>query len=236
MKALWMSLTITCLTAMGVVAQPLDGGRHLDMPPPKAARELVRRGAELAGQDRVEEALAITRKAIAIAPNYLEAHQEYLRLRIDFQGKLDEALSEYESLMAKEPLNPVYPAAMSQTFSGRMPTFPLVKKVAELAPEWSWGRYANSFVIQGRDFEVMNDKYEGRGEQIIAEVLKAIEQNGTVKTFYLRAIHLQENLNRIDDAILTAERMAQETELHADGLTELWRLRIARDTVFAKFL
>src|SRR2546425_3111374 len=174
MKALWMSLTITCLTAISVVPQTLDGGPHLDLPPPKAARELVRRGVEFAGQDRVEEALASIRKAIAIAPNYLEAHQEYLRLKIEFQGKVDEALSEYESLIAKEPLNPVYPAAMSQAFLGRMPTFPLVKKVAELAPQWSWGHYANSFVIQGRDFEVMNDKYEGKGDQMLAEALKAI--------------------------------------------------------------
>ena len=54
-----------------------------------------------------------------MAPDYLEAHLLYLRLKVDFQGKVDEARSEYESLMAKEPDNPVYPAAMSQTLGGR---------------------------------------------------------------------------------------------------------------------
>ena len=225
MRVLSISLAIICTAAMSVVAQT-DGGRQLDTPPPRAARDLVRRGAELAGQDRVEEALATIRKAIAIAPNYLEAHLEYLRLKIEFQGRVDEAFSEYESLMAREPANPVYPAAM--WFSGKRPAFPLFKKVAELAPEWSWGHYANSFVILGRDFEFLKEKYEGRGEQILGEVWKAIDRNGSVAKFYSQAIHLQENLNRIDDAIRTAEKMSAQKELHADGLTELWRLRLAK--------
>lgn len=215
------------MAALGA-AQTVDGGRSLDTPPPPAARDLVKRGTEFASQDRVEEAIAAVRKAIAIAPNYLEAHRQYLRLKIQFQGKVDEARAEYESLMAREPANPVYPVAMSQTLSGRMATFPLLKKAAELAPEWSWGHYAKSFVILGRDFDVMNDKYEGRGDQMLAEVMKAIEQNSSVEIFYLRAIHIRERLNQVDEAIPIAEKMAAETSLQAKGLTELWRLRLAK--------
>ncbi|MGZ8844363.1 MAG: peroxiredoxin family protein [Pyrinomonadaceae bacterium] len=227
MKVFFISLAILFMAALGA-AQTVDGGRSLDTLPPPAARDLVKRGTEFASQDRVEEAIAAIRKAIAIAPNYLEAHRQYLRLKIQFQGKVDEARSEYESLMAREPANPVYPVAMSQTLLGRVATFPLLKKAAELAPEWSWGHYAKSFVILGRDFDVMNDKYEGRGDQMMAEVLKAIEQNGSVEIFYLRAIHIRERLNQVDEAIPIAEKMAAETSLQAKGLTELWRLRLAK--------
>ena len=213
---------------MSVSAQTKRLGQRFDTPPPSAARDLVKRGVELAGQDRVDEAIAAVKKAIAISPNYLEAHQAYLRLKIDFQGQVDEVISEYESLMAREPDNPIYPAAMSQGLSGRVATYRWVKKVAELAPEWSWGHYARSYVIVGRDFDLINDKYEGKGEQILAEVLKAIEKDGTVKIFYSRAIQLQENFGRIDEAISTAEKMAAQPGLHADGLAELWRLRVAK--------
>ena len=191
MKALSVTLAIIFMAAL-VVAQTAEGGRHLDAPPPPAARDLLKQAIELAGQDRIEEAVANIKKAIAIAPSYLAAHQEYLRLRIQFQGKVDEAVAEYQSLMIREPANPVYPAAL--WLSGRAPSgSALFKKVAELAPEWSWGHYANSFVILGRDYEMMNEKYEGRGEQILGEALKAIEQNRSVANFYTQTIHLQEN-------------------------------------------
>lgn len=227
MKALSITLGVLLMAALGA-AQTVDGGRSLDTPPPPAALDLVKRGTEFASQDRVEEAIAAIKKAIAIAPNYLEAHRQYLRLKIQFQGKVDEARLEYELLMAREPANPVYPVAMSQTLLGRMVTFPLLKKAAELAPEWSWGHYAKSFVILGRDFDVMNDKYEGRGDQMLAEVMKAIEQNSSVEIFYLRAIHIRERLNQVEEAIPIAEKMAAETSLQAKGLTELWRLRLAK--------
>jgi len=227
MRVLSISLAIIFITAASVAAQTSDGGKHLDNPPPRAALDLVKHSIELAGQDRIEEAVATARKAITIAPDYLEAHQQYLRLRVQFQGKVDEAVAEYQSLMVKEPSNPVYPAAM--WLSVRAPSgSALFKRVAELAPEWSWGHYANSFVILGRDYYLMNDKFEGRGEQMLSELRKAIERNESVASFYTQAIFLQENMSRVDDAISTAEKMSAQKELHADGLAELWRLRLAK--------
>jgi len=220
-----ITLALTCVVASSANAQT-DYGQRFDTPPPKAARDLVAQGLELAGKDRVEEAIVLVRKAIAIAPNYVEAHVAYLRLKADFQGKVDEVRSEYESLMAKDPGNPVYPLAMSQSLRGD--NIAWLKIVVALAPEWSWGHYAQSWVILGRYFEMINEKYDGKGEQILGEVLKAIEKDGSVKTFYVRTIRLQENLDRIDDAILTAEKMAAQPELHADGLAQLWRLRLTK--------
>jgi peroxiredoxin/Tfp pilus assembly protein PilF len=228
MRACLMALWVLCALALSISAQTSDGGRRFDAPPPKAARDLVKRGVQLAGQDRVDEAIAAVKKATAIAPNYLEAHLVYLRLKVDFQGKVDEVRSEYESLMAKEPDNPIYPTAMSQALSGRVVTFPLLKKVAELAPEWSWGHYAQSWVILGRGFDMIGEKYDGKGDQILGEVLKAIEKDGAVKIFYVRAIDLQERLGRLDEAILIAEKMAAQPELRSDGLAKLWRLRLTK--------
>jgi hypothetical protein len=207
-------------------AQSGDLGRRFDAPAPKAARALVKRGTELAGRDRLDEAVATLKKAIAAAPNFFEAHLEYIRLKANFQGKIDEVKAEYDALMTKEPDNPVYPMALALAIGGN--EMARYRKVAELAPEWSWGHYARSYVIQGRAFEDINEKYDGKGEQILAEVLKAIEKDGAAFGFYGRAIKIQEALDRSDDAILTAEKMAAQPELRAEGMSQLWRLRLAK--------
>lgn len=226
LMTLWMALWLACATTMNISAQTGDLGRRYDAPAPKVARALVKRGTDLAGRDRIDEAVATLKKAIASAPNFFEAHREYIRMKADFQGKVDEVKAEYEALMIKEPDNPVYPMALAEVLVGnRMARY---KKVAELAPEWSWGHYAKSFVILSRAFETHNEKYDGKGEQILAEVLKAIEKDGAALIFYRRAIKIQENLDRIDDAILTAEKMTARPELRAEGLGQLWRLRLTK--------
>jgi len=226
LTTLWTALCLTSATSLNVSAQTGDLGRRFDAPAPKVARALVKRGIDLAGRDRIDEAVATLKKAIAAAPNFFEAHLEYIRLKADFQGKIDEVKAEYESLMVKEPDNPVYPMALAVAL--RKSQMARYKKVSELAPEWSWGHYARSFVIQDRAFYVMNEKYDGKGEQILAEVLKAIEKDGAALDFYTRSIKIQEDLDRIDDAILTAEKMAAQPELRAEGLGHLWRLRLAK--------
>src|SRR5215475_1641470 len=190
MMTSWAALCLMCATALNISAQTGDLGRRFDAPAPKVARALVKRGTELAGRDRIDEAVATLKKAIAAAPIFFEAHLEYIRMKANFQGKVDQVKAEYEALMVKEPDNPVYPLALAEAGVGnRMARY---KKVAELAPEWSWGHYAKSFVIQGRAFYVMNEKYDGKGEQILAEVLKAIEIDGAAPDFYKRAIKIQE--------------------------------------------
>lgn len=126
------------------------------------ARDLVKRGADLAGRDRIDEAIATLKKAIAASPNFLEAHREYIRMKADFQGKVDDVKAEYEALMAKEPDNPVYPMALAMAVRGRN-EMAWYRRAVELAPEWSWGHYANSFVIPGRTWEMINsEKFDGK--------------------------------------------------------------------------
>lgn len=223
---LWMALLMMCAAPLKINAQSRALEGRFDAPPPKAAHNLVKRGMDLAGGGRIEDAVATLKKAIAAAPNFVEAHIQYIRLRADFQGRVDEVKAEYEALMTKDPANPVYPMALAEAMAGNR--MALYKKVAELAPEWSWGHYANSFVIMGRAFRMMNEKYDGKGEQILAEGLRAIEKDGSVPAFYRWAITIQQDLGRIDDAILTAEKMAARPELRAGGLSHLWRLRLAK--------
>ena len=90
MKVFLMIVLSMCALAAVANAQNTDWAWRLDAPPPKAARDLVERGLELAGRDRIDEAVAILKKAVAAAPYFLEAHIEYIRLKSDFQGKVDE--------------------------------------------------------------------------------------------------------------------------------------------------
>jgi hypothetical protein len=73
MKTFSITVALACVISINISAQTKDSGQRFDTAPPDAARELVRRGIELAGEDRVDEAIAAVKKAIVIAPNYLEA-------------------------------------------------------------------------------------------------------------------------------------------------------------------
>jgi peroxiredoxin len=228
MKALLMVVLLICASTPVASAQNADWARRLDAPPPKAARAIVKRGVDLAGRDRIDEAIATLKKAIAAAPNYLEAHREYIRARAYFKGEVNEVKAEYESLAAKEPDNPVYPMALAITVRGKN-EMAWLRRVVELAPEWSWAHYANSYIIPGRTWKnVVNETYDGKGERMLAEAFKAIEKDGSTPDFYYRAVEIQEDLGKIDEALLTAEKMAAMPELRADGLGQLWRLRLKK--------
>src|SRR5262245_26935943 len=232
MKACLMTVLLICALMPCAVGQnadrAADWARRLDAPPPKAARALVKRGAALADRDRIDEAIATLKKAIAAGPNFLEAHREYIRVRVYFMGKKDEVKAEYEALTAKEPDNPVYPMALAKIVTGNN-QIALYRRVVEMAPEWSWARYANTFVIPGRTWKsLVNETYDGKGEQMLAEAFKAIGKDGSTPDFYHRAIEIQEDLGKIDEAILTAEKMVARPGLRADGLGQLWRLRLTK--------
>jgi peroxiredoxin len=225
MRAFIITLGLTLLLTLSVSAQTNDGGRRFDAAPPKAALDLVKRALDLAERDRVAEAIVNLKRAIAIAPSFLEAHRQYVRMKADFQGKIDEVTAEYESLMTKQPDNPVYPMALALVIT-RSRQIGWMKKVAQLAPEWSWGHYARAYAILGRTYiNLGNETLDGKGDQIIGEFFKAIEKDSTVAEFYASAIFYQNALGRIDDALLTAEKMAAKPELRAAGLSQLWRLR-----------
>ncbi|MCW5969723.1 MAG: redoxin domain-containing protein [Blastocatellales bacterium] len=195
-------------------------------PPPQTARDMMRRGMMLAERDRFDQSVVMLDRARKTAPHWIDAHREYIRVRADFQGRVNEVRAEYEALIEKDPANPVYPLALALAVRGRN-EMSWLRRVAELAPDWSWGHYAQSFVLQGRTWETFNETYEGRGEPILAEALQAVALDPEVRDFYLRALRVQENLRKLDDAVRLAEQMAAQAALRAEALGRLWRLRLA---------
>jgi len=196
-------------------------GQELNAPAPAAAQALVKQGRDLVYHDKFDEAVATFKKAIAAAPRYLRAHAEYIRTRAYFEEAYNEVRVEYEALMAKEPGNPIYPMALELGTRGATSnrvSRARYEKVASLAPEWGWGRYAKAQLLMSKE-----------PEAAAAELVKAIEKDPAAEEAYGRLISLQEGqLKKLDEAIATAEKMAAQPELRGAGLTALWRLRLGK--------
>jgi thiol-disulfide isomerase/thioredoxin/predicted Zn-dependent protease len=223
-KSLLLLLLITLLPFLALSAYAvrkggalIDKGQSLNEPPTDEVRALVSRGVELAEDDRVDEAVAVLKKALSLSPNYLRAHIEYRKIRENYLGQFDEVEAEYESLLKREPDNPVYLMALYYRSNGSFGRGSL-EKVAEIAPEWAWGHYAKALLLS--DMEP---------EKAVGELLKCIEEEPSASEAYYRLIGLQETkLKRIEDAIATAEKFAAQPDLRAKGLAVLWRLRLEK--------
>ena len=229
-----LSLCLLCILCVGTNAHPVTAygllsvgsldatleDNKLNVPIPMAARELVKQADDLAARDRATEAVEGLRRAIARAPNYVNAHVRYIEIKANFMGRYDEVRAEYEALMLKEPDNPVYPMALSIAhYNGVIASSDtLLKKVVELAPNWSWSHYARADILADKE-----------AETAAKEMLEYLAEDGSARQAYYVLIYIQgTTLGRLDDAIATAEKMAARPEFRADGLTELWRLRFGR--------
>jgi thiol-disulfide isomerase/thioredoxin len=220
MKRSFMALWLACvlLTAAKIYGEVDE--KKLNAPIPKTAQALVLRAVDLAGRDRTAEAIAALRKATAIAPNYVNAHAEYIQIKSNFLGRYDEARREYEELMKKEPNNPVYPMALAiaQHQTSQTSKNAWFKKVVELAPEWSWSHYARALLI-----------VEKEPETAAAELDKYIEADGSWIGAYYTLAYLQEKtLKRLDDAIATMEKLIRRPESRSWSYRSLWGLRLGK--------
>jgi thiol-disulfide isomerase/thioredoxin len=229
-----LSSCLFCFLLAGTNAHPvtayvlLSGGsgdvareeNKLNAAIPLAARELVRKADDLAARDRATEAIEGLRRAIAMAPNYVNAHAKYIEIKGNFMGRYDEARADYDALMSKEPDNPVYRMALglARYNTSAASRNVLFKKVVDLAPDWSWSHYARESLLEERD-----------PEAAAREMLEYLAEDGSARQAYYILIYIQEKtLGKIDDAIATAEKMAARPEFRADGLTMLWRLRFGK--------
>jgi hypothetical protein len=61
---------------------------NLNAPIPDAAREAVLRAGNLAAHDRAEEAVEGLRRAIALGPNFYNAHVKYIGIRKNFMEQM----------------------------------------------------------------------------------------------------------------------------------------------------
>lgn len=195
-------------------AAPLDRGRSLNEPPPAKARVLLERGRKLAANGEFQEALIVFHRARSVAPNYLPAHLEYIRIKERILGRFSDVAAEYKSLLARDPDNPVYLLANYFRYDGSLERDAL-EKVARLAPEWAWGHYAKALLLEDRE-----------PEKAVAEYRKCLDAEPAATQPYSKLINLQTKLNRIDDAIATAENFAGLPGLRPQGLQVLWQLQL----------
>jgi peroxiredoxin/Tfp pilus assembly protein PilF len=192
-------------------------GESLNVQPSESVRRMVRDAVELAERDKTSEALKVLKKAISLAPNYLQAHSEYIRIRTYFLEQYDEVKSEYDGLIEKEPDNPVYPMALAMGQPLTIGESPWFKRVAELAPDWAWGHYARAALIA-----------EKEPESAVAELFKCIEKDKTLLPAYYFITFLLSRAGKYDEAISIAERMAAQPDLRPSGLSILWQLRLEK--------
>ncbi len=190
-------------------------GESLNVSSPESVRKMVRDAVGLAQRDKTSEALKVLKKAISLAPDYLQAHAEYIRIKTYFLEKYDEVKSEYDHLIQKEPDNPVYPMALAMGQYLTIDKSPWFKRVAELAPDWAWGNYAKAALIA-----------EKEPDSAVAELFKCIEKDKTALPAYNFIAFLLSRAGKYDDAISIAERMTSQPELRPSGLSILWQLRL----------
>jgi peroxiredoxin len=214
---MFWSVCLFLTTCVSANSRPSQEERWNVPPPPKAVA-LVTQAEDLAERNDFNKALASARQAVAVAPAYLKAHLEYIRVSVNFLGQFDRVKAEYDSLILSEPNNPVYLFASAVSgLRGNDPRNDL-EKVAQIAPAWAWSYYARGALAQESEYE-----------SALVEYSRCIQKDGTADRAYYKVISIQaQRLNHIDDAIKTAELMAAQPELHLQGLMELWRLRFLR--------
>ncbi|HEX8638092.1 MAG TPA: redoxin domain-containing protein [Pyrinomonadaceae bacterium] len=229
MKKSLLALWLTCVLSAGfeVSAQPVK--RDLYKPVPQTARKLVAGAVEMAKRERAAEAIVVLKKAKAIAPDYVNAHAEYIQAKANFLNRYDKVRGEYEDSMKREPDNPVYPMAMAiaQYQTAESSKNRWLQRVVEIAPaDWAWTHYARALLIANKE-----------PETAAAELEKYIEADGSWNFAYFTLSYIQEKtLKKLDAAIATMEKAIARPEAGTWERIRLWEMRLGKagGTVEAK--
>jgi len=141
-------------------------------PVPENARQQLVRANALVEQEKFADAISMLRKVIAIAPYFLQAHARYVYVKAYWIGEIESVRSEYETSMAKDPGNAIYPAALglalfTEPQQQRRQWF---EQVIKLTPDSAWGHYARAQLLKGK-----------APEPALAELVKAIEMDPSPK-------------------------------------------------------
>lgn len=194
--------------------------KKLFAPIPQKARDLLKNGRKQAvEQDEIDKGLMQIKEAIRIAPNFVAAHSEYVRLKAYWLGQLAETQAEYEELMRQEPGNPIYPLALAQglQFTPRAKKDDWFSAIAQLAPEWAWGHFAKARASESTNQNIA-----------LPEMLKAIEKDSTEPVFYTSAIPMLIKVKRLDEANTLFEKLPVQID-QAVKQNLLWDLQVARE-------
>jgi thiol-disulfide isomerase/thioredoxin len=229
MRKSLMALCLVCVLTSVITARPSNLAQDLNTPIPMTARRLAIRGTERLAHDAVGEGLALLKKAIALAPNYIWAHEQYVTARAYHQGQYDEVRAEYDRLMAREPDNPVYPLVIAET--AKVPhenVRPLLEKVVKLAPDWAWAHYAKALLSDDGN-KAITQLDDATKELKVAELKKCVELDQSASdAYYSLAYILEKGLGKIDEAISLFEKFTNQPEFKLTGLQRLWGLRLTK--------
>ena len=220
MKKSQMALCLMCVLISVIRIYAASDVKVINEPVPEAAKKLVVGSRTLIERDQLTEANSALKKAISIAPNYVNAHAEYIGLQANFLNYSDAVRKEYEDLMKKEPDNPVYPMALSiasfQVSEASKKVW--LQRVVDVAPDWSWTHYARALLQIEKD-----------PEAAVTELRKYVETEGSWGSAYYTLSYVQGvTLKRLDDAIVTAEKMAALPNSRPWDLNYLRKLRLGK--------
>jgi thiol-disulfide isomerase/thioredoxin len=219
-KAVFICFVLFSVSRFSLSGYAYQKGQDLNMAPPEAIGAMVKQAVELAERDRPEESVAILRKAIAMAPNYLKAHAEYIRVQTYLLERYDDVRAEYESLMAREPNNPIYPMALAvgQPLTTGQKLMSWFRKAAEIAPDWTWGQYAKAILLSDKE-----------PERAVSELLKCIERMPTeIQPYYMLMEIQADKLGKADEALKTAQKMIAQPEVRPFGLVAFWQWQLVQ--------
>jgi peroxiredoxin/tetratricopeptide (TPR) repeat protein len=205
------------LLISAATASVLAQGSELNQPAPRAA-QLVRQAIVLAEADKPLAALVAVRRARLISPNYLRAHIAYREIKTNYLDQYDAVEAEYGSLLRRFPNNAVYLMALNYRANGPLDRDAL-NRIVRLAPDWAWAHYARALLAKSSD----------PGLAVI-ELQRCTHLDKEAIEAYELLIDIQEKrLDRIDDAIKTAQEFAAQVEIRpSTRLPELWRLRLLK--------
>ena len=221
--ALLVVILMACL-ALAAPARPLEGQRagrtqsptaaDLDRPVPERARRLQQEGRRLAEQEKLTKAEAKFRQAIQLAPQFVQAHLDLVRLRVYYLQDLAGAEAEYRTLAAAEPGNPLFPYVLVkglQRFLDAEEEKELLRQAAELVPEWSRALEERALLLS------KEHKYKEL-EQLLAAQPELMGSAGS-----LLAKHLERS-GRWAEAKRMSQKVAEHH--HAPFSLAVWRLEL----------
>ena len=216
---IWSFIVLQSIS-ISIRAQPLNQSDELNKPVPSSAERMFKNARVLTEREQPEKAVLELKKVISVAPHFLQAHKNYIFIKIYHLDKYDEIRAEYETLLSKEPHNPVYlmALALQEPLSPANIRNSRFTKVTEIAPDWAWSYFAKAKLLQDK-----------KPNEAVLELLKCIEKEPEAFEAYEMLLQIQEKqLGKVDAAISTAERMIANAETREAGLKALWRLNLIK--------
>jgi peroxiredoxin/tetratricopeptide (TPR) repeat protein len=180
-------------------------------------RDGVAEALELADRGQVNEAIQLLNRSIAADPTNVRAHAAYVRIKTFYATVYDDVRTEYATLIAREPDNPVYLMALALGAPGAVPNrtqLEWYRRTSELAPDSVWGHYAKAQLA-----------LTAEPERAAKELRAAIALEPDSVEAYESLLSLEERiLKNLDGALEVVTAMSSRPALADRARPLVWRL------------